>query len=46
MLCIMSLMHALLSWMDRLAPARTAYAHCDIPCGIYDPHHAQMAAHT
>ncbi|MEX2012990.1 MAG: superoxide dismutase, Ni [Candidatus Levyibacteriota bacterium] len=23
-----------------------AYAHCDIPCGIYDPHGAQMAAHT
>lgn len=22
------------------------HAHCDIPCGIYDPHHAQMAAHT
>src|SRR3990167_11244588 len=25
---------------------RIAYAHCDIPCGIYDPHNAQMAAHT
>lgn len=25
---------------------QTAYAHCDIPCGIYDPHNAQMAAHT
>lgn len=23
-----------------------AYAHCDIPCGIYDPHQAQVAAHT
>lgn len=23
-----------------------AYAHCDIPCGIYDPHNAQVAAHT
>ncbi len=23
-----------------------AFAHCDIPCGIYDPHGAQMAAHT
>jgi nickel superoxide dismutase len=20
--------------------------HCDIPCGIYDPHNAQLAAHT
>jgi len=24
----------------------TVYAHCDIPCGIYDPHEAQVAAHT
>ena len=27
-------------------PHKTAYAHCDIPCGIYDPHASQMAAHT
>src|SRR3990167_6006492 len=27
-------------------PSKTAYAHCDIPCGIYDPHNMQMAAHT
>ncbi len=29
----------------RLRP-ETVYAHCDIPCGIYDPHAAQVAAHT
>ena len=29
-----------------LLPTQIAYAHCDIPCGIYDPHNAQMAAHT
>ena len=29
-----------------LIPHKTAYAHCDIPCGIYDPHSAQLAAHT
>src|SRR3990167_2925058 len=29
-----------------LLPVKTAYAHCDIPCGIYDPHNMQMAAHT
>ncbi|MCL6096801.1 MAG: superoxide dismutase, Ni [Patescibacteria group bacterium] len=29
-----------------LLPEATAYAHCDIPCGIYDPHNAQLAAHT
>lgn len=23
---------------------RVVYAHCDIPCGIYDPHAAQIAA--
>lgn len=27
-------------------PQQVAYAHCDIPCGIYDPHPAQIAAHT
>ena len=25
---------------------KTAYAHCDIPCGIYDPYLVQRAAHT
>ena len=29
-----------------LAPRRTYHAHCDIPCGIYDPHGAQLAART
>ena len=29
-----------------LYPVNYAYAHCDIPCGIYDPHLAQIAAHT
>jgi nickel superoxide dismutase len=32
--------------IDRLAPPATAHAHCDIPCGIYDPHAAQIAALT
>lgn len=27
-------------------PFKIAYAHCDIPCGIYDPNNLQMAAHT
>ena len=31
---------------DRVHPPRTVYAHCDIPCGIYDPHEAQLAALT
>ncbi len=25
---------------------KTAYAHCDVPCGIYDPKSAQIAAQT
>ncbi len=29
-----------------LAPRVTAYAHCDIPCGIYDPATAKTAADT
>ncbi|MDP6606778.1 MAG: superoxide dismutase, Ni [Dehalococcoidia bacterium] len=29
-----------------LRPAETAYAHCDIPCGIYDPGTAQLAAES
>jgi nickel superoxide dismutase len=31
---------------DRVHPPRTVYAHCDIPCGIYDPHEAQISALT
>ncbi|HUD05140.1 MAG TPA: superoxide dismutase, Ni [Patescibacteria group bacterium] len=30
----------------KLLPEKIAYAHCDIPCGIYDPYVAQRAAHT
>ena len=32
--------------LDRLSPPETAHAHCDIPCGIYDPHLAQIGALT
>ncbi len=30
----------------RRGPRRVVHAHCDIPCGIYDPHEAQLAAQT
>ncbi len=36
----------LLSLLIKLLPTRPIYAHCDIPCGIYDPHQMQLAAHT
>jgi len=29
-----------------LLPSETIYAHCDVPCGIYDPKPAQIAAAT
>ncbi len=29
-----------------IAPTAVAHAHCDIPCGIYDPAGAQQAART
>ena len=32
--------------LDRISRPRVARAHCDIPCGIYDPHGAQVAALT
>src|SRR5664279_790716 len=36
-------MSRLTSW---LAPTVTVRAHCDVPCGIYDPAQAQLAAKT
>jgi nickel superoxide dismutase len=41
-----SLVDRVLEKFDRLAPPPVAEAHCDIPCGIYDPHGAQIAALT
>ncbi len=32
--------------LTKILPVQIAYAHCDIPCGIYDVHQMQMAAHT
>lgn len=34
------------NFVFRLLPAKQVYAHCDIPCGIYDPQAAQLAAKT
>ncbi len=34
------------SRLIKLLPSRPVYAHCDIPCGIYDPYPSQIAAHT
>jgi len=29
-----------------LRPSVTAYAHCDLPCGIYDPEQARIEAES
>jgi nickel superoxide dismutase len=29
-----------------IAPRRTAHAHCDIPCGVYDPAQARIEAES
>ncbi len=29
-----------------LSPQRTAHAHCDVPCGIYDPAQARIEAES
>lgn len=39
-------MKYILRFIDKFFVPQKAFAHCDIPCGIYDPHEVQMAAHT
>ncbi len=39
-------MNRILNLLDRTFKFQTARAHCDIPCGIYDPITAQIAALT
>ncbi len=31
---------------DWLNPARTVHAHCDLPCGVYDPAQARIEAES
>ncbi|HDD62309.1 MAG TPA: superoxide dismutase, Ni [Chloroflexi bacterium] len=38
--------HKLIQTFDHLRPFLTAKAHCDVPCGIYDPITAQINALT
>lgn len=32
--------------IDRVLGIESVYAHCDVPCGIYDPHTAAISAKT
>src|SRR6266568_4630415 len=43
---VASLTSAALRAVDRISVPDVAEAHCDIPCGIYDPHLMQVAALT
>ena len=40
----MTLLLRLLALADRVSSPRTAYAHCDLPCGVYDPVQAKVEA--
>ena len=42
----MKLVNRAIAAVQGRLPAEEASAHCDIPCGIYDPHNLQVAAHT
>lgn len=40
------MIYKLLRTVDKFIPFQKAFAHCDVPCGIYDPSSAQIAALT
>lgn len=40
------MIHSLVEKLDQAFGFERASAHCDIPCGIYDPHLAQLSALT
>jgi nickel superoxide dismutase len=35
-----------LTTLDRIRRPETAYAHCDLPCGVYDPAQARIEAES
>lgn len=43
---IRSFFLAVLEIVSKVLPTRIVYAHCDVPCGIYDPKPAQIASQT
>lgn len=42
----MRILSSYLKIADKISSPTIALAHCDIPCGIYTPHPAQVAAQT
>lgn len=42
----MKTLTSILRFVDKIFPPKKVYAHCDIPCGIYTPNPARVAAQT
>lgn len=42
----MRILSRLFELADRVSPPRTALAHCDLPCGVYDPAQARVEAES
>ena len=42
----MTLLDSSLRLLDRLSAPRLAHAHCDLPCGVYDPAQARIEAQS
>ena len=42
----MRLVDQLLATIDRVSAPRAVHAHCDLPCGVYDPAQARIEAES
>ncbi len=42
----MALLSRLTVLVDRISPPEPVYAHCDLPCGVYDPAQARIEAES
>ncbi len=42
----MPVLARLTAFVDRLSPLSVVHAHCDLPCGIYDPAQARIEAES
>jgi nickel superoxide dismutase len=38
--------NSFLQMLFKILPIQTAYAHCDLPCGVYDPAQARIEAQS
>ena len=42
----MPVLDRLIALVDRLSPPARVHAHCDLPCGVYDPAQARIEAES